>query len=359
MKNCYQQLKETKVLLEKEQEINNQLTKSIYVLEQEKMNINVIMMEKNNENSELQRNILELQANSLKDHNLFEEMKLKLKSQEKLNEMLQEQLQQSENTRVVVEQDKDELQSQLLIVTDERDSARVKEEELYEKLQESIADLERLQESYVDIADRCNDAQDEVSELRDQIESLKVTLANTSRTTSILQSSFNSSNNSNCSGNTSGSSSNSMSNASAYSGLTINPSLSPLVKPAVITIAPPKTIMDHNDISSSKKSSSKKSSSPSSDIGVSSGPLNQLRGSVNSHDDHHTTPTAPAAATEAADSKSVVNSRTTAILSQSMDKSETAMKSPFCADNIDHDDLNFDFDHAEEDFDQYDDDFDA
>jgi hypothetical protein len=311
------------------------------VLEQEKMNINVMMMEKNNENSELQRNILELQANSLKDRNLLEEMKLKLNSQEKINETLQEQLQQSENTRVVVEQDKDELQSQLLIVTDERDSARVKEEELYEKLQESIADLERLQESYVDIADRCNDAQDEVSELRDKIESLKVTLANTSRTTSILQSSFHSNNHSNSNGNTSG-----VSIATSYSGITINPSMSPLVKPDMIIIAPPKTILD-NDVSSSKKSSSKKSSS-SDGVG---GALDQLQGSIKSHGDHHTS-----TSTTTADSKSVVSSRTTAIVNQSLDKNVTVMKSPSSAYHIDHDDLNYD---AEEDFDQYDDDFDA
>lgn len=308
------------------------------MLEQEKMNINVIMMEKNNENSELQRNILELQANSLKDHNLLEEMKLKFNSQEKLNEMLQEQLQQSENTRLLVEQDKDELQSQLLIVTDERDSARVKEEELYEKLQESIADLERLQESYVDIADRCNDAQDEVCELRDKIESLKVTLANTSRTTSILQSSFNSCNNSNSSGNTNSS----VSISTAYNGLTINPSMSPLVKPSVIIIAPPKTILD-NDVSSSKKSSSKKSSSSSSSDSIGSYALN-------SHNDHNPT------TSETADSKSVVSNRTTAIVNQSLDKSVMAMKSPSGAYNIDHDDLNYD---PEDDFDQYDDDFDA
>jgi len=346
LKNCYQQLKETKILLEKEQEINNQLTKSIHVLEQEKMNINVMMMEKNNENSELQRNILELQANSLKDCNLLEEMKLKLNSQEKINETLQEQLQQSENTRVMVEQDKDELQSQLLIVTDERDSARVKEEELYEKLQESIADLERLQESYVDIADRCNDAQDEVSELRDKIESLKVTLANTSRTTSILQSSFHSSNHSNSNGNTS------VNNVTSNCDLSINSSISPLVKPAMIIIAPPKTILDH-DVSSSKKSSSKKSSSSSDGVG---GALDQLQqGSAKSHDDYHTT-TTTTTASEAADSKSVVSSRTTAIVNQSLDKNVTVMKSAVEAYHIDHDDLNYD---AEEDFDQYDDDFDA
>lgn len=43
-----------------------------------------------------------------------------------------------------------------------RDASRASEEDLFGRLNERTNDLERLQESYVDIGDRCNDLQDEV-----------------------------------------------------------------------------------------------------------------------------------------------------------------------------------------------------
>jgi len=58
-----------------------------------------------------------------------------------------------------------------------RDASRVSEEDLFEKLNERTNDLERLQESYVDIGDRCNDLQDEVAELREQTVALQAALA--------------------------------------------------------------------------------------------------------------------------------------------------------------------------------------
>jgi len=58
-----------------------------------------------------------------------------------------------------------------------RDASRVSEEDLFEKLNERTNDLERLQESYVDIGDRCNDLQDEVAELREQTLALQAALS--------------------------------------------------------------------------------------------------------------------------------------------------------------------------------------
>lgn len=48
---------------------------------------------------------------------------------------------------------------------------------MFEKLNERTNDLERLQESYVDIGDRCNDLQDEVAELQEQMVALQSALA--------------------------------------------------------------------------------------------------------------------------------------------------------------------------------------
>jgi hypothetical protein len=44
-------------------------------------------------------------------------------------------------------------------LTEERDDARRNEEELFDALGERTNDLEKLQESYVDMTDRCNDYQ--------------------------------------------------------------------------------------------------------------------------------------------------------------------------------------------------------
>lgn len=73
--------------------------------------------------------------------------------------------------------DKDDLMCQISILTDERDAAQRSEEELYESLGEKAQDLEILQESYVDMTDRCNDANDEISDLREQLQVLREALA--------------------------------------------------------------------------------------------------------------------------------------------------------------------------------------
>jgi len=63
-----------------------------------------------------------------------------------------------------------------MILTEERDTARAQEEELFEKLTERTNDLDRLRESYVEITDRWNDAQDEGMDLKDKIEALESAL---------------------------------------------------------------------------------------------------------------------------------------------------------------------------------------
>lgn len=66
---------------------------------------------------------------------------------------------------------------QVTLRTMYRDASRASEEDLFSRLNERTNDLERLQESYVDIGDRCNDLQDEVAELREQVTALQAALA--------------------------------------------------------------------------------------------------------------------------------------------------------------------------------------
>lgn len=193
-------------MFEKEQEINNQLQKNLIHLEEEKDLLQHSLQEKDDENAALKTEILKLQANFEKNRNLNEAMGQKLREREKQMEALQEELRQATEDRISGEHDREELASQVLVLIEERDTARAQEEDLFEKLTERTADLERLQESYVDIADRCNDAQDEVLDLRDQVESLQNSLATRLQLQSVVNTPSTASNNYN--NNNSGSNSN-------------------------------------------------------------------------------------------------------------------------------------------------------
>ncbi len=69
--------------------------------------------------------------------------------------------------------EKEELQNDIVILTEERDTSRINEEELFERLEDITKDLEELQQSYVDTTERCNDAVDELMDARDIIASLQ------------------------------------------------------------------------------------------------------------------------------------------------------------------------------------------
>ena len=65
--------------------------------------------------------------------------------------------------------DRYDLACQIQVLTEELDAAQASEEALFEKLGERTLDLEILQESYVNMSDRCNDGNDEIADLRDQL----------------------------------------------------------------------------------------------------------------------------------------------------------------------------------------------
>jgi len=176
LKACFHQLKETQGLFEKEQEINVTLEKNRTQLESDKSELQQSLNAKEEENAQLRATILSLQASAERDRNLVENIQTKLQESEALSETLQEQLQQAEDARQSGEHEREELQSQIMVLTEERDTARAQEEELFEKLTERTNDLDRLRESYVEITDRWNDAQDENMDLKDKIEALESAL---------------------------------------------------------------------------------------------------------------------------------------------------------------------------------------
>lgn len=176
LKACFHQLKETQGLFEKEQEINVTLEKNRTQLESDKSELQRSLSAKEDENAQLRAAILSLQASAERDRNLVENTQTKLQESEALAETLQEQLQQAEDARQSGEHEREELQSQIMVLTEERDTARAQEEELFEKLTERTNDLDRLRESYVEITDRWNDAQDENMDLKDKIEALESAL---------------------------------------------------------------------------------------------------------------------------------------------------------------------------------------
>ena len=176
LKACFSQLKETQGLLEKEQEINQQLEQQRILVETEKTNLLNSLEKKTEENVKLRAEILSFQAALEKEKSSTESLQSKLVELEGQVETLQDQLQQGEEARLANETEKEEFLNQIAILTEERDGARAQEEELFEKLGEKTIDLDRLRESYVDVTDRWNDSQDEAMDLRDKIDSLQAML---------------------------------------------------------------------------------------------------------------------------------------------------------------------------------------
>jgi hypothetical protein len=173
LKTAFNQLKETQELLEKERLINAQLEAHRSDTEKEKSAAQKSLLDKEEENAQLKATILSLQASFEKERAQGETLQGKLTESEQAVETLQDQLTQAEEARVASEHEREELLSQISILTEERDGARAQEEELFEKLSERINDLDQLRDSYVDVTDKWNDAQDEVMDLRDKIESLQ------------------------------------------------------------------------------------------------------------------------------------------------------------------------------------------
>ena len=173
LKTCLNQLRETESLLQQEQSVRIQLEGFRDQLEGEKAALQHNLQEQIDENATLKNDLLMLQANHEKDRLLIETLRKQLDEQEEVLTRQKESEEEEQLRRQQLEAEKDDLANQILVLTEERDMARGNEEDLFETLRERTHDLERLQESYVDMTDRCNDFQDEVAELREKLDSYR------------------------------------------------------------------------------------------------------------------------------------------------------------------------------------------
>ncbi|KAG7392671.1 hypothetical protein PHYPSEUDO_015059 [Phytophthora pseudosyringae] len=126
---------------------------------------------------ENERLLLEAQTNELRRLAELEKMEAKVQSLEQELAASEEKVRQAEQTLLEsakrvkdLEETEEELQLQLQVVTDERDSARQKEEQLFAETNEKDHEIERIRDGYVWVTDRMNSKEDELSELQEQLE---------------------------------------------------------------------------------------------------------------------------------------------------------------------------------------------
>ncbi|RLN52494.1 hypothetical protein BBJ29_001108 [Phytophthora kernoviae] len=136
---------------------------------------------------ETEKLLLEAQTNELRRLAELEKMETKVQDMEKeLAEstekvrLAEQALQESAKRVKELEEAEEELQLQLQVVTDERDSARQKEEQLFTETNEKDQEIERIRDGYVWVTDRMNSKEDELSELQEQLERYQSLLAMTS-----------------------------------------------------------------------------------------------------------------------------------------------------------------------------------
>ncbi|KAG2766700.1 hypothetical protein Pcac1_g21959 [Phytophthora cactorum] len=121
--------------------------------------------------------LLEAQTNELRRLAELEKMEAKVQSLEQELAASEEKACQAEHSLLEsakrvkeLEETEEELQLQLQVVTDERDSARQKEEQLFAETNEKDQEIERIRDGYVWVTDRMNSKEDELSELQEQLE---------------------------------------------------------------------------------------------------------------------------------------------------------------------------------------------
>ncbi|KAF0700470.1 Aste57867_8999 [Aphanomyces stellatus] len=129
------------------------------------------------EAAESEKRVFHMQANQVRLQADNERLEAKYASVEEKVKGLEAKL--VENAQVVeglqkekkqLEELEEELQLQLQVVTDERDSARQKEEQLFTENAEKEQEIERIRDGYVWVTDRMNNKEDELAELQEQLE---------------------------------------------------------------------------------------------------------------------------------------------------------------------------------------------
>jgi hypothetical protein len=169
-----QQLSETQVLYTREQEVKKQLESYLEQVTVEKRETQTALNEQLEETSTMRNEILRLQVLLEKSKMVTDSLESKLLEAEEEVAQSTVRAEKAEATVKLLEQDKEDLVDQIAVLQEEKAATQEHEEDLFEQLESKTTDLEELQESYVIMSDRCNDAQDEICELREQIEDLMV-----------------------------------------------------------------------------------------------------------------------------------------------------------------------------------------
>jgi len=145
--------------------------------EEEKMQLQLDAELYIEENMRLSQSLLQTQAEASKASSTLEQQSKRILALEEDAQQFEVSRQQFLRAQQEWEEEKEEVQEQLVVLTEERDAARTNEEDLFERLADVTADLEGIQHSYVGMTERCNDTQDELIEARDEVESLKQALS--------------------------------------------------------------------------------------------------------------------------------------------------------------------------------------
>jgi chromosome segregation ATPase len=173
LRTALHQLREMESLYEKERLIKEELENNNIQLEAEKQMNAHMNQEHIDEIVDLKNEMLKLQANYEKDRFLINTMEVKLQEQTEINAILHAEVDENQRKRTQLEAELEDLTNQNLVLLEERDAAQANEEDYFRKLNDITVDLERLQESYVIISDRCNDQSDEIADLRDKVLNLE------------------------------------------------------------------------------------------------------------------------------------------------------------------------------------------
>lgn len=146
------------------------------VLEEEKTALQSSLQDELDQTSLLKAELLKFQAANEKNRMLIETLRSSLVQEEEFVAQLTIQRMESKVLKEQWDSEKEDFSCQIAVLTEERDAAQSSEEVLFERLGERTQDLGTLQESYVDMTDRCNDAHDEILELREQVQTFQTAL---------------------------------------------------------------------------------------------------------------------------------------------------------------------------------------
>ena len=174
--NLSDQLKSTLELLRKSQNmyaeehlLKLQYENEIKSIENEKLNLSENLQIQMDKTVELKNELLSQEVSQEKNKMVIDTLRLQIENEKKIIDELEIIKNKNLELKEIWDFEKSDFNNQIIVLTEERDTAQNNEEILYEKLEEKTTDLEILQESYVDKTDQCNEYTDEISDLKEEL----------------------------------------------------------------------------------------------------------------------------------------------------------------------------------------------